>query len=110
MQGDLHGKVSGPAVAAACALSPSRFYHLFRNAMGISFGRFALRARLAFAAQHLLYTDHSIRRIADEAGFVDCSHLHRSFVRHYGCAPGEYRARHHSAVKLSAGPGTRARR
>jgi len=85
-------RVSGPAAAAACDLSVSRFYHVFRGAMGISFGAFAARARVAFAAQHLLNTDETLRQIAEEAGFSDASHLHRAFLRHYGCTPGEYRA------------------
>ena len=85
-------RVSGPEAAAACNLSPSRFYHLFRSAMGISFGAFALRARVAFAAQHLLHTDEALHQIAEESGFADASHLHRTFVRQYGCTPGEYRA------------------
>ena len=85
-------RVSGPAAAAACNLSLSRFYHVFRGAMGISFGAFASRARVVFAAQHLLSTDEALRQIAEEAGFSDASHLHRAFLRHYGCTPGEYRA------------------
>jgi AraC-like DNA-binding protein len=85
-------RVSGPQAAAACNLSLSRFYHVFRGTMGISFGAFALRARVSFAAQHLLHTDETLREIAERAGFSDISHLHRAFVRHYGCTPGEYRA------------------
>jgi transcriptional regulator GlxA family with amidase domain len=85
-------RVSGLDAAIACNLSPSRFYHLFRSAMGVSFGTFALRARLAFAAQHMLRTDQALRQVAEEAGFADASHLHRAFIRHYGCTPGEYRA------------------
>ena len=85
-------RVSGPAAAAACSLSPSRFYHLFRSAMGVSFGAFALRARLAHAAQCLLHTDAALHHVAEESGFADASHLHRTFVRHYGCTPGKYRA------------------
>jgi len=34
-----------------------------------------------------------VEAIARNAGFVDGSHLHRAFVRHYGCTPREYRAR-----------------
>jgi len=29
--------------------------------------------------------------IAQQAGFADSSHMHRTFVNHYGCTPGEYR-------------------
>jgi AraC-like DNA-binding protein len=90
---DLGRRVSGAEAATACSLSVCRFWHVFREAMGLSFGAFALRARLARAAQQLLYTRASVREIAEEAGFADASHFHRLFVRHYGCTPGEYRSR-----------------
>jgi AraC-like DNA-binding protein len=79
--------------AYACGLSATRFAVVFNHTVGLSFGRFALRARLAFVARRLLTTQASIERIASEAGFVDASHLHRAFVRHYGCTPGRYRER-----------------
>jgi AraC-like DNA-binding protein len=79
--------------AAACGLSQSRFAVLFRNMMGVPFAKFALRARLAFAAHRLLTTDLPVERIAAEAHFADASHLHRHFVRHYGQTPASYRAR-----------------
>jgi len=87
------GRLSTTEAAAACALSPSHFSHLFRSAMGISFGSFTQRARLTFAVQRLLYTRQTVREIADAANFVDSSHFHRTFVQHYGCSPGTYRAR-----------------
>lgn len=92
VQRDPQRRVSGPEAAAACSLSVSRFYHLFRGTMGISFGAFAVRARVAFAAQRLLSSDESLRQVSEQAGFTDASHLHRAFLRHYGCTPGEYRA------------------
>ncbi len=77
--------------AAACALSPSRFQHLFRRTMGLSFGAFCLRGRLDLVARELLHSDRTVTRIASEVGFVDVSHLCRIFARHYGCTPGQYR-------------------
>lgn len=77
--------------ADACRLSQSRFAVLFRQMIGITFAKFALRARLAFAAHRLLSTDLSVEDIATEAHFTDASHLHRHFVRHYGRTPARYR-------------------
>jgi AraC-like DNA-binding protein len=77
--------------AAACGLSPSRFAVIFRQTMGVTYARFALRARLAFASQQLLTTNLTVDDIATEAGFVDASHLHRHFVKHYGRTPHSYR-------------------
>jgi AraC-like DNA-binding protein len=36
-------------------------------------------------------SEMSAEAIAAEVGFADGSHLHRMFVRHYGCTPGQYR-------------------
>jgi len=78
--------------AAACNLGQTRFGLLFRQTMGLSFGRFRLRSRLASAAHLLLTTDHPVDDIAARVGFSDGSHLHRAFVRQYGCTPGDYRS------------------
>mgnify|MGYP005840206335 CR=1 FL=1 len=83
--------------AAACGFSPSHFHRLFRQTMGISFSQFSLRARLAFAAQRIVQSGRSVTAIAREAGFVDESHLHRHFVRHFGCTPSQYRQRRDGA-------------
>ncbi len=77
--------------AVSCGFSPTHFKRIFRGTMGVRFGQFALRTRLAMAAQRLLTTNESQEVIAAEAGFFDASHLHRSFVKHYGCSPGTYR-------------------
>lgn len=84
-------RLTAADAAAACTLSRSRFHHVFRKAMGISFARFCLRIRLAFTAHRLLNTHHTVEAIAHEAGFVDTSHLCRRFVKHYGLTPHEYR-------------------
>ncbi len=79
--------------AAACSLSTSRFSVLFRRALGLSFGQFSLRTRVSQAAQRLLQEDATIEDIATQFGFVDGSHLHRVFVKHFGATPAEYRRR-----------------
>jgi AraC-like DNA-binding protein len=84
-------KVGVSEAAAACGLGLSRFHALFRSTMGVSFGEFGLRARLTFAAHRLSHSHRTISAIAAEAGFVDDSHLHRHFVRLYGCTPAQYR-------------------
>ncbi len=77
--------------ASACGLSPSRLGVVFRHTMGLSFGRFALRTRLAHAARLLLYTDESIEVIAQQAGFTDGSHFYHTFRKSYGRTPSQYR-------------------
>jgi AraC-like DNA-binding protein len=86
-------RVTASAAAAACSLSRSHFGHLFRSAMGTSFGKFCQRTRLGFVAHRLLYTNDTVESIAEQTGFVDVSHLSRTFAKHYGCSPSEYRRR-----------------
>ncbi len=85
-------RVSLAEAARACGLSRAQFCLLFRNTMGLSFARFCMRSRLGRVAQLLLSTDLSTETIAGKAGFADGSHLHRAFVKQYGCTPGTYRA------------------
>lgn len=84
-------RVTLAEAASACRLSPTRFSVVFQHTLGTSFSKFALRGRLAFVARLLLSTHLSIEDVAAAAGFVDASHLHRTFVRQYGCTPGQYR-------------------
>jgi AraC-like DNA-binding protein len=78
--------------ASRCGLGRAQFSLVFRDTMGMSFGRFCLRSRLGFVAEMLLSTDLPTQAIAQRAGFVDGSHMHRAFVARYGCTPGQYRA------------------
>jgi len=87
------GRVSVMEAAESCGLSRSHFQGLFRATMGMSFGDFALRARLSFVAHRVSSTDRPIAAIAHEAGFVDVSHLDHRFVSRFGCTPTEYRQR-----------------
>jgi len=79
--------------AAACGLKRSRFSAIFRQTMGLSFGGFRLRARLALAARLLRATALTTEDVAARIGFADASHLHRAFVKEYGCTPRQYRQR-----------------
>lgn len=84
-------RVSVADAAKACGLGRAQFCLIFQDAMGMSFGRFRRRSRLGYVAELLLSTDLTIGAIAQQAGFADSSHMHRTFVNHYSCTPGEYR-------------------
>jgi AraC-like DNA-binding protein len=90
-------RVSLREAAGACGLSVSQFGALFRHTMGVSFARFCLRNRLGLVAKRLLHTRLPLEAIAAEFGFTHGSHLHRTFVKHYGCSPGQYRDRGQAA-------------
>jgi AraC-like DNA-binding protein len=94
----------GPAVvgvteaAHACGMSRSLLNRLFHRTVGVSFVQLRTRAHLTHAAHLLLTTDLKVEQVAAEAGFSDGSHLHRVFLKQYGCTPGQYRARGRRAV------------
>jgi len=77
--------------AEACGLSERAFASAFRELMGISFAKFALRARLSGAATQLVETDDPEPKIATEWGFANAKHLQRSFKEHYAVSPLTYR-------------------
>lgn len=91
VQSRLAPRVTLAEAATACGYSVTHFKRVFRQAMGVSFGRFCLRARLSHVANRLLTTELPEDAIAHEMGFADASHLHRSFVKHFGTTPGRYR-------------------
>jgi transcriptional regulator GlxA family with amidase domain len=96
--------VSVAEAAEACNLSRSQFCLVFRDAMGLSYGRFCGRLRLGLAAKLLLSTDVSIASIAQRTGYVDASHLHRAFAKQYGCTPGAYRMQHRPQLHTRTAP------
>ncbi len=72
-------------------INKTSFAKSFKNLMGISFAKFALRYRLGRVAKDLKKTDEPIKIIADEWGFTDDSHLHKNFEKHYNMTPTQYR-------------------
>jgi transcriptional regulator GlxA family with amidase domain len=93
---NLANRVAGRApaprqAAAACGLGLTTFNILFRETIGISFGRFCMRVRIGYVARRLATSDLPVEAIAGEAGFVDASHLHRNFVKYLHMTPAAYR-------------------
>ena len=87
---EVHRLVSLDEASAACGLSRSRFAATFKQRIGIPFGEFAMRGRIAAAGKSLLRKDSSIKQIAEEYGFSDVSHFYRSFRKVTGITPGAF--------------------
>ena len=77
-------------VAKACCLGRSRFCFIFKQLMGIGFGRFALHARIDRAAQMLRNERTSIKDVAFACGFKDLGHFYHAFSRFFNCTPAEF--------------------
>ena len=77
-------------LAQLANLHPVHFARVFRRHTGSAPADY-LRRRRVHRAIPLLLTGRSLARSAAELGFVDESHLHRSFVRELGLTPGAFR-------------------
>lgn len=78
--------VSLAEAAAAAALSPSRFRHLFVQETGTSFRAYLLWLRINVAIESAM-NGASWTEAAHQAGFADSSHLTRTHRRMFGIEP-----------------------
>lgn len=110
VQSERGRRISVAEAARACGLGRAHFCRIFQETMGMSFGRFCLRSRLGYVAELLRSSDLPTSGVAEAAGFADGSHVHRAFVKHYGCTPGQYRADSSAGRDDRAGSGLSAPR
>jgi AraC-like DNA-binding protein len=82
----IRGPVRLADAAAAAALSPSRFRHLFVQETGAAFRAYVLWSRLNVAIACSM-AGGSWTAAAHEAGFADSAHLTRTFKRMFGMNP-----------------------
>lgn len=88
-------KNMGPAaanledLAARVHLSPSRFAHLFKENVGLPFGRYVLWRRLSRATV-LVIRGNTLSNAAHAAGFSDAAHFSRTFSQMFGVAPSVF--------------------
>lgn len=84
-------EISLKDVAAHFGLSASHLSRIFKENMGISFGRYLSRTRVRHAERMLVATDRSLLDICMSCGFSDPQSLNRAFFEEYGCRLSEYR-------------------
>jgi len=106
-----NGLIRSKDVARQIGLSRNAFARYFSDFTGLSFPEFCVRHRLSRAADQLLETADSVKCVAHDWGFAHASHLHRLFLRYYGCSPGHYRrhATGHAADDTAGRSQTRRR-
>ncbi len=71
--------------------TPDHFIRLFKQYQGITPNDFVLRARMEEAKHLLLFSGHSIARIADTLGYSDVSFFSRQFSKKVGMSPKQFR-------------------
>jgi AraC family transcriptional regulator, arabinose operon regulatory protein len=90
---DLGGPHDVSSLARMAGLSESRFWHLFREQVGVPPQRAIRSLRLQQSALRLAYTTDAVGTIADETGFSSIYDFSRQFRRAYGVSPRAYRGR-----------------
>ena len=82
-----------PELAKRLALSPRHFARLFRREVGLTPAAWIEEARVN-AARRLLELGQEVpKQVAAQCGFANADTLRRSFLRHVGVTPAEYRKR-----------------
>ena len=79
------------AYAEMAGLSPGRFSHIFKDAVGMAPHSYLLNLRLSHAADVLLTTDQSVSAIAYSVGFSDPLYFSRLFKKRYNVSPELFR-------------------
>lgn len=72
-------------------MNQNYFSTYFRNVMNCSVSTYIIRRRLKHACLLLATTDESIIEIASDSGFENVPYFNRTFKKHLGMTPGEYR-------------------
>jgi AraC family transcriptional regulator of arabinose operon len=98
------------SLARTAGLSESRFWHLFREQVGVPPQRAIRSLRLQQSALRLAYTTDAVGTIADETGFSSIYDFSRQFRRTYGVSPRMYRGRFRTPELPPATPQRRSPR
>ena len=77
--------------AAYVGYTPNYFNTCFREQMGTPFGVYLRQMRLSYAENLLRSSQMPVTEVADVSGFGSLSYFSRSFCKHYGISPQEYR-------------------
>lgn len=86
----------GLSIATVCRRQgvSARYVHMLFESEGVTFSEFVLKRRLERARHRLAdprWAGETISTVAFATGFNDLSHFNRTFRRHFGATPSEFR-------------------
>ena len=73
------------------SMSQATFLRHFRRITGTTPGEYLMQLRLQQSSELLLNSNSRLKEIAELSGFPKVEHFARSFKKHFGISPGEYR-------------------
>ncbi|MGH8158543.1 MAG: GlxA family transcriptional regulator [Rhodanobacter sp.] len=82
------------SMAKHAGLSPRHFARLFHTEVGITPGTWVEAARVAAARTFLENGHDTPKLVASKCGFANADTLRRTFKKHVGVSPAEYRKQH----------------
>lgn len=83
--------LSVEALASKVAMSPRNFARVFLKETGTTPAKFVEKARVDAVRRGLARRDLPLESIARDCGFSNGEHMRRTFQRHLGVAPSDYR-------------------
>ena len=78
-------------VARHVGLNPSYFSTIFKREMEINFSQYIMKKKIEEACRLLRMTNRSLVDISNELGFDNQSYFSRSFKKHMGISPNQFR-------------------
>jgi AraC family transcriptional regulator len=78
-------------IARQVGVHPGHLVRVFREHRRCTIGEYVRHLRIQFACRMLTTSDAPLSEIAQASGFADQSHFSRTFRRHVGQTPAEYR-------------------
>lgn len=92
--------ISLAKLARKAAMSETTLYRMFKKSFGVSPVNYVISLRVAHARKLLESTDMTVSDIANDSGFGDSNFFSRTFRRHVGMSPRDYRKRFGYNIKL----------
>jgi AraC-like DNA-binding protein len=86
-------------IAAHLGMSAYHLSHIFSRESGFSLSSYLTRSRMEKAQAMLADPRVRVSEVAYAVGFSDANYFAKSFRRHAGCSPSEYRERAHGSVR-----------
>ncbi|NQX58077.1 AraC family transcriptional regulator [Paenibacillus qinlingensis] len=91
MESHYHEELHLEDVAAKALMAPSYFSHMLKLVRGKTYIELLTDIRILSAMALLKDTDLNVTEIAAQVGYNHISHFNRTFKKHTGITPGDYR-------------------